>query len=238
MVKLQVFGPGFGLVDPSPFVMKAHMLLRIAGIPYEPVRGDVRKAPKGKFPVIEDDGEIIADSTFIRLHIEKKYGFDYDAGLTPEQRGCAWAVEKMLEDHVYWTVLHERWLEPENFARGPAHFFDGMPAPLRPLIRHMVVKEVRKNAHGHGMGRHTKDQRTYLASRAITAVAQVLGDKRYLMGDKPCGADATVYAFLTASLCEIFDSDIRGEVKKHANLIAYAQRMEEQYFPKGEKRAA
>lgn len=238
MVKLHVFGPGFGLIDPSPFVAKAHTLLRIAGVPYEPVRGDVRKAPKGKFPVMDDDGEIIADSTFIRLHIEKKYGFDFDAGLTQEQRGYAWAIDKMLEDHLYWPVLSERWLEPENFARGPAHFFNGLPAPLRPLIRRMVVKQVRRNAHGHGMGRHTKDERTYLAGRAITAIAQALGDKPYLMGDKPCGADATVYAFLTASLCETFESDVRGQVKKHANLLAYVQRMQEKYFPESQKQAA
>jgi glutathione S-transferase len=237
MIKLQVFGPAFGLVDPSPFVTKAHLLLRLAGIAYEPVRGNVRKAPKGKLPVLDDNGAIVADSTFIRRHIEKKYGFNYDAGLTPKQIGCAWAVEKMLEDHLYWALIRERWLEPENFARGPAHFFDALPTLLRPIVRRMVVKQVRSNAHGHGMGRHGTDEQTWLASRAITAVAQVLGDRRYLMRDQPCGADATVYAFLAGALCEMFDSPIRVEVKKHANLTAYAQRMEAQYFPEA-KRAA
>ena len=122
MIRLHVFGPAFGLPDPSPFVMKGHMLLKLAGLPYETVRSDIRKAPKGKFPVLEDDGEIVPDSTFIRIHIEKKYGFDFDAGLSGERRGVAWAVEKMLEDHLYWAVMRDRWLVQDNFDRGPAHF--------------------------------------------------------------------------------------------------------------------
>ena len=40
-----------------------------------------------------------------------------------------------------------------------------------------------------------------LAARAIDAVALFLGDKRYFMGDRPCGADATVSAFVTNALC-------------------------------------
>ena len=50
--------------------------------------------------VPNDDGTIVADSTFIRYHIEKKYGFDFDACLGPEQKAYAWAVEKMCEEHL------------------------------------------------------------------------------------------------------------------------------------------
>ena len=73
---------------------------------------------------ITDDGETIADSTFIRWHLEKKYGIDFDRGLGTEQRATAWAFEKMLEDHAYWTVLHARWVKAflANWPEGtPAH---------------------------------------------------------------------------------------------------------------------
>jgi hypothetical protein len=33
---------------------------------------------------------VIADSTFIRAHIERKYGFDFDAGLSQQGRAQAW----------------------------------------------------------------------------------------------------------------------------------------------------
>ena len=123
MITLQVFGPGFGLPDPSPFCMKADILLQMSGLPHERKIGNMRRAPKGKLPLIIDAGEIVADSTFIRLHLERKYGIDFDKGLTPEQRGIAWAVEKMLEDHLYWFVVSERWANDSNFNRGPLQFF-------------------------------------------------------------------------------------------------------------------
>ena len=63
MVTLYTFGPGFGLPDPSPFVMKAEILLKMAGLPFRTDTTGFRKAPKGKLPYIEDDGERIADST-------------------------------------------------------------------------------------------------------------------------------------------------------------------------------
>ena len=89
MITLYTFGPYFGLPDASPFVTKAMLLLKIAGLAYSEDRGGYFKAPKGKLPYINDDGLIIADSTFIRFHVEKKYGFDYDAGLNAEQIGRA-----------------------------------------------------------------------------------------------------------------------------------------------------
>ena len=69
-------------------------------------------------PYINDDGLIVADSTFIRFQIEKKYDFDFDSGLTQDQRAGAWAAEKMCEEHLYWALVATRWLEDANFAKG------------------------------------------------------------------------------------------------------------------------
>jgi hypothetical protein len=90
---------------------------------------DVTKAPKKKFPVLVDSGEFIPDSTFIRLHLEKKYGIDFDKDLSERDRGIAFAVEKMLEDNLYWAGMYERWVLDKNFDRGPKHFFDDIPQP-------------------------------------------------------------------------------------------------------------
>ena len=124
MITLYTFGPFFGQPDASPFVIKAMLLLKMAGLDYKAQPAAPFKAPKGKLPYIDDDGEKVADSTFIRFHIEKKYGFDFDAGLTPEQKATGWALEKLCEDHLYWLVLAERWMDEGNFAKGPARFFE------------------------------------------------------------------------------------------------------------------
>ena len=231
MITLYTFGPYFDLPDASPFVMKAEVLLKIADLPFEIDTGGFNKAPKGKLPYIADDGEIIADSTFIRLHIERKYGFDFDAGLSPRERGLAWAFEKMCEDHLYWAGLHARWMVGENFDKGPRQFFDAIAAPLRPLIVVMARRQVRRNLWGHGMGRHMTAEMEQLAARDIDAIADVLSDKRYLMGERPCGADAAVFPFVAHALCPHFETAIRTCAEQKPNLVAYRDRLMAQYFP-------
>ena len=231
MLKLATFGPGFGLPDPSPFVVKADVLLQLSGLPYERMAGNLRKAPKGKLPYLDDDGAVIPDSTFIRLHLENKYGVDFDRGLSPQQRGAAWAVEKMLEDQFYWIIINERWLDDANFAKGPAAFFRPIPAPIRGFVVRSVRKGLRRTVHGHGLGRHAQAEIQVLAARTIDAVANVLGDNEYLMGPSACGADATVYAFMSGVLTPFFESQVRPMALKHANLVAYCERMKLRFHP-------
>jgi glutathione S-transferase len=52
--------------------MKGEMLLKLAKLPYRTDTRGFPRAPKGKLPYIVDDGEVIADSTLIRLHLERK----------------------------------------------------------------------------------------------------------------------------------------------------------------------
>lgn len=231
MITLYSFGPFFGLPDASPFVMKGEMLLKLAGLPYQANTRGFTRAPKGKLPYISDDGAIVADSTLIRLHIEKKYGFDFDQGLSAQQKGVAWCVEKMLEDHLYWAMVYWRWMIDENFERGPRNFFRGAPALIRPLICAMVRRKVRGNLHAHGIGRHNDAEKTELAARCIDALSQVLGDNRYLMGDQVCGADATAFAFIAGALPAVFESPVQKKVAATANLVAYRDRMMAEYFP-------
>jgi glutathione S-transferase len=231
MITLYAFGPAFGLPDPSPFVTKAEMLLKLSKLPYRKDTGSFSRAPKGKLPYIEEDGRVIADSTFIRLYLEEKHGIDFDAGLDAAQRGTAWAFDKMFEDHVYWLVVRERWLIDRNFYAGPARFFERAPAPARPLAIRYVRWRLTKTLKGQGTGRHSESEIETLAARAIDAAASCLGDKRYFMGDRPCGADATVSAFITNALCPLFESAARRAAERHENLLAYSRRMTEEFFP-------
>jgi glutathione S-transferase len=231
MIILYTFGPYFDLPDPSPFVMKAEVLLQMARLPYETDTNGFNRAPKGKLPYISDDGEIVADSTFIRLHIEKKYGFDFDAGLSAPERAIAWAFEKLCEDHLYWPGLHARWMVDANFDKGPRQFFQAVPAPLRPLVMLMARRQFRRNLWGHGMGRHSVAEMEQLGTRSIDAIADFLADKPYLMGKAPCGADATIFPFMAHALCPLFDTAIRTRAEQRPNLVAYRDRLMNQYFP-------
>jgi glutathione S-transferase len=231
VITLYTFGPAFGLPDPSPFVTKAEMLLKIAGLPYRTDTGGFRKAPKGKLPYIEDDGETIADSTFIRWHLEKKYRIDFDRGLNAEQRATAWAFEKMAEDHLYWAVVDARWMDEANFAKGPRNFFRQVPAPIRPLMIPLIRRKIRNALYGQGLGRHARGEIAALGTRSIDAIAEYLGDKPFFMGAEPTGVDATVFAFAIGVLCPRFDTPLRSAAERHDGLKRYVGRMMERYYP-------
>lgn len=238
MITLYSFGPAFGLPDASPFVTKAEMLLKLAGVPYCKDPTGFRKAPKGKLPYIKDEGEVVPDSTFIRWHIEKKYGFDFDSGLSPEERGVAWAIEKLLEDNLYWASVQWRWLDDANFARGSAIFFRKIPWPIRPVVETLVRRKVKQNLHAHGMGRHTPNEQLLIASKTFDSLAAILADKPYLMAAQPCGVDATLFAFMAGVLCPHFETPLRTAAEAHKNLVQYVERMRGRYFPEGEQKAA
>jgi glutathione S-transferase len=126
----------------------------------------------------------------------------------------------------------------ENFDKGPRRFFDSAPALLRPLIIAMVRRQVRRNLWGHGMGRHTLEEMERLAVRDIDALADVLAGKPYLMGDRPYGADATVFPFMAHALCPLFKTAIRTRAEQKPNLVAYTDRLMAQYFPAFARRNA
>jgi len=231
LITLYTFGPFFGLPDASPFVVKAMVLLKLANLQFREDRNGFRSAPKGKLPYLDDNGTIVADSTLIRFHIETEHDFDFDAGLDPTQKAMAWAVEKMCEDHLYWAMVSARWLNDANFAAGPAHFFDSVPRPLRSIVTRLVRRQILKSTKAQGLGRHSASDRDRLVIRDIDALSTILGDKKFLMGDRPCGADATVFAFVAHLLTPIFDTPLLAATRAHDNLVAYRDRLMQAYFP-------
>ncbi len=231
MITLYNFGPAFGLPDPSPFVMKVETLLKMAKLPYRTDSTGFAKAPKGKLPYIDDDGVAVADSTFIRWHIEKKYRIDFDEGLDPGQRATAWAFEKMAEDQLYWVGVNDRWMDDANFRKGPIMFFQKVPAPVRPVVVAMVRRKLRATLHGQGIGRHTRDEIAALGTRSIDAIADLLADKPFFFGPEPTGADATMFAFACAMLCPHFESPSRAAAERRENLRRYVGRMTARFYP-------
>ena len=231
MITLYNFGPGFGLPEVSPYCMKTEIQLKMAGLAYRKEEGGYPKAPKGKLPYISDEGELVADSTFIRAHILKKYGIDLDQGLDDRQRAEAWAVERMLEDHLEWGIGYMRWCLPMNFAKGPAHFFDGAPEEIRAKLVEDTRLRVVENMRAHGIGRHKLEEIVELGGKSLASTSTLLGDNAYLTGALVSGADATALGVLASNFTPFFESPLRERALEFGNLGAYVDRMMAQFYP-------
>ena len=82
-----------------------------------------------------------------------------------------------------------------------------------------------------GLGRHAPDEDVDLAVRSLFALSVQLGDKPYLMGDTPCGTDATAFGALAGILTPFFTSPLRERTEQFRNLTDYVDRMMLQYYP-------
>ena len=67
--------------------------------------------------------------------------------------------------------------------------------------------------------------------RSLFALSVQLGDKTFLMGESPCGMDATAFAMLAGILTPFFESVLRQRTEQFENLTAYVDRMMLLYYP-------
>lgn len=230
-ITLYAFGPGFGLPEIGPYCTKTELHLKMAALPYRKEMAMPDASPKGQMPFIADDGVQVADSTFIRAHIERKYGFDFDHALDENRRAQAWAVERMIENQLGFASGYFRWLKPDNFEKGPAQFFNHAPEAVRDKVKQDVLERVAANMKAVGITRHSDDEIVWLGERSLSALSVLLGDKPYLFADRPCGTDATAFAILAGLLTPFFDSPLRRKAETYANLVDYVDRMMCAYYP-------
>ncbi|GAA0548628.1 hypothetical protein FHS83_001016 [Rhizomicrobium palustre] len=231
MVTLYGSFPAFGLPQASPLVMKTEIQLKMAELPYRLERGPRPDSPEYSFPYIVEADHRYGDSTFIRDHIEKTFRIDFDRGLTPDMRARSWAIERMLEDHLYWAILFDRWMDDANFAAGPAHLFDTLPRERREIARAEARSHVADNLRGQGLGRLTRDDITGLACRSVKALAALIGHKAYCMGPAPSAVDATALAMIVAATAPVFASALKDFTEAQTNLMTYRDRLMREFYP-------
>ena len=133
--------PGAGAIrSSSPFSWKAESLLRLAKLPYEKEYvADFSKMPKGKVPVLQDGEQWIADSHFIAQYLKTQYQFDLDRTLSAEQKAIGHAFSRMVEEHLYWTSVYNRFVDPIGKPFMMQAMFDGV-RPIQMLFHHSAKR--------------------------------------------------------------------------------------------------
>jgi len=232
MIKLYKFAPCWNLPSASPFCVKLETYLRIANIPYEAViLSDPRKAPKGKLPFIEDKGKKIADSSLIIEYIKQTYGDKVDAHLTHEQKSVALAFQRMVEEHLYWVLVYNRWVDADGWASTKDTYFSFMPKLIRKIVPELIRKSMIKAVNNQGLGRHRKEEIYQMGCDDIKAIAEFLGNKNYFFNDKASSLDAIVYAFIASILYAPIDSPIKNYIKNSPHLLLFCENIKSQYYP-------
>jgi glutathione S-transferase len=235
MIRLMQSKVAWGLPNVSPACMKLETWLRMTEIPYEIPPLDLVNAPKGKLPyIIDEDGTRLGDSTFIIEHLKAKTGKDPDAHLSPEQRATSVAFRRMMKENFYWVIVQTRYKDEQNwkvYREVLMDILDGVPAEQRPMVVDMYKQRMEGQMYGHGMGRHSAKEVHAIGITDLKAVSELLGDKPYLMGEKPTTVDATVYSHVANYLHTPLKCPVRDFGLSRKNLVDYLDRMDSRYFP-------
>jgi glutathione S-transferase len=224
--------PGaWGLPTVGPFSLKLEAWLRIVELPYEVVIEPTPfKGPKGKLPWIEHEGRKIGDSGFIIEYLGQRFGCDPNAGLSAAERASALCLRRLLEENLYWTLVYDRWLVEANWPITREVVLGMIPLPLRHVIGPIARRGVRRQLAAQGIGRHTPDEIHAIGANDIGAIADLLGENPFLMGESPTEIDAVAYGMLANIMLVPIASPIKDEAMRRANLVDYVARIRGRYF--------
>lgn len=216
---------GWGLPSVSPFCLKLDAFLRMNGVEHQSVTVAAPfGGPKRKAPWIEHEGRKIGDSTFIIDYLADRLALDPHPGLTPAQRGQAVAIQRLVEENLYWAMVYDRWVRPENWAALKGSVLGGIPAPVRMLLAPQARRGVQAQLRGHGLGLHNAEEVAGIAQRDIGALADLLGDQTWFFGETPTLTDAVVYSLLANIRDTGFASPMKAMIAARPNLDGFLDR--------------
>lgn len=233
MITLYQFPAKRGVPNLSHFCMKLEGWLKMTGLEFT-VREviDPRKTPKGKAPFIKDeDGTIVADSSLVIDYLIDKYQVSLDNNLTALQRAQSIALQRLMEDHLYWVVVYSRWVDQSSWPTIADTWFGDLPFPANKIAPIVAQRDVKQNLHRHGIGRHEPAEIYTLGKQDIDALAAILEKQPYLLGDSPQGIDASGMAWLANFLLpDLPENPLTQHCEQYPQFSDYVQRMRDQYW--------
>jgi glutathione S-transferase len=231
MVTLYKFPRVWGLPCMSPFCMKVEAYLRLRGIAHEVRIGDLRRAPRGQLPWVDDDGRAVGDSTLIVDHFEAGQREPLDAWLDERQRALGWSLARTLEESTVWALRHQRFVEAAAWPQTREVVRGVLPAALRSFGPALVRRQMSAALKAQGHGRFDAAAIYAFACRDFDAAAALLGDKPFLFGERPSRFDLTLFGFVASFSVAACRSPVTERLLEHRNLLAHHERLRLRLYP-------
>ncbi|CAM1502704.1 Fc.00g074800.m01.CDS01 [Cosmosporella sp. VM-42] len=233
----------------SPFVTKLEARLRFDDIKYRVAGGSPKSGPRGKIPYLEigEQGsqEQLGDTTLIiRKLIDENAITDLNARLSHFQKAHDLAIRALLEDKVYFYGVREKWWDHYEVMRSNA--LGSIPWPVQWLVGLFAYRAASTMLHGQGTGRYTHEEVAVFKHEAWEGVNSLVSEAKkasksgkgpfwILGGEEPTEADATLFGFIASALVCDAAPATRQIVQVFPDVVDYAERIYEKYFPDYQK---
>lgn len=229
MYDLITFNAGFGNVSYSPFCVKSIWMLNHADVAWQREdTPDPRKFAHSKLPVLRANGQLIHDSDNIGLFLENE-GVDFWGNATQTDKAMGRALIRMAEDHLYFHVVNDRWMNDDVWPFILQAYFMSIPKLVRGFVTKSLRKGVRQGLHGQGIGRLTEAERLVRLDQDLNALRALFAQNTFLLGDTPTLPDFSVGSVLANMAASPVPTPTSLRVKDDPVLMSYVTRMKEMY---------
>jgi glutathione S-transferase len=235
-LRVFAFSGDWGLPTTGPFALKLLAWLELAHVPYELIAADdPRKGPKGKSPWVELNGERIGDSDIIIERLSRLHGIDLDERFSVEQRAIGHAWRLTFEEHFHQVLEWELLLHPAGAAYMRALMQSRIPRPMGGFVFAMMQSHFRKQLHARGIARHAPQIIETKGRADIDALAGFLGDRPFLVGDRPSSADTAVFGLLAPAVNWPMKTPVAQYARSVPAIAGYCERMYRMCFGKNDR---
>jgi glutathione S-transferase len=221
MIELHTMGPAWGLPTFTPFGLKLIAYLRLAEEPFRIVVEADPRGPTRKFPWIVDGEIVLGDSGAIVRHLVATRGDRVDAHLDDTQRAIAHVARRMLEEGLCFVLLHGRWCDERAVRTATDVALASVPRALRPIVRELVTRRVRRDLWGQGITRLPSETVLAMGEADLDALETLLGEQPFFFGTRASSLDAVAVAFLAVLLVPPIESEFRSRVLRKPRLVRY-----------------
>nr|XP_011456794.2 failed axon connections homolog [Crassostrea gigas] len=220
---------GRGPYAPSktPFAVKLETYLRMTKVPFLNEHDSLaNRSSKGKLTWIEYNGQEVADSEFCIQFINKTFCIDLDKSFSDEEITAGRAIQRMVDEHLYWTIALVRWVFD------PKHGIDvGRQLGVSRFKSLRLKNLVKKLSYAQGVGRHTEEEVLHVMDEDLQALSKFLGKKKFMLGEQASQTDCAVFGMLSQIHWQACGGASEKLYKKYPNLIAYCEEMKAEFWP-------
>jgi glutathione S-transferase len=213
----------------SPFCGKVRRILRAKGLAFQvqdypgiTARKGQALTKAGKLPVLDYDGERIADSSRIAAFLEERHPEPPLVPRDARERALAHLIEDWADESLYWFEVRFRMADPVALGRAAELLCVGRPAVERAVFRVALRQMYRSKLDAQGLGRLSDGEAVRAFEAHLDALEALLEGHDFLVGSALSLADVAV----VSQLAEIQrTSTLRHLVDGRARVARWIERM-------------
>jgi glutathione S-transferase len=218
-----------GLESLSPYCLKAHRGLKVAGLSYKRRHGlNPREFkqynPTGQVPVLLVGEEPVYDSTAILRRIQAlapgAFGDESDKRLQAE----AWLWEEFADTSLGGFVIASRWADERNWPRVKEALFSRLPAPLRAIVPGVVRLRLIASLRARDVWRAGPERCWARFQETLEHLDVRAPEEGYWLGPTLTVADIGIFGHLHGLRNEV-SSWQKEQIQSRARLSAYLDRV-------------